>query len=39
VGALIVLVGLKTILDLALHLREHDPQARPTRIEEAGRPG
>jgi hypothetical protein len=39
IGALVVLVALKTILDLALHLREHDPQARPTRIEEAGRPG
>jgi hypothetical protein len=38
VGALVILVGLKTILDLALHLREHDPQARLTRVEEAGRP-
>jgi hypothetical protein len=38
IGALVILVGLKTILDLALHLREHDPQPRPTRIQEAERP-
>lgn len=38
IGALVILVGLKTVLDLALHLREHDPQARPTRIEAADRP-
>jgi uncharacterized protein DUF6498 len=38
IGALVVLVVLKTALDLALHLREHDPQPRPTRIEEADRP-
>jgi hypothetical protein len=38
IGALAILVGLKTVLDLALHLREHDPQRRPTRIEETGRP-
>ena len=38
IGLLVALIALKTALDLALHLREHDPQARPTRIEEAGRP-
>ena len=38
IGLLVALIVLKTALDLALHLREHDPQARPTRIEEAGRP-
>ena len=38
IGALVILVGLKTVLDLALHLREHDPQPRPTRIQEAERP-
>ena len=38
IGALVILVGLKTLLDLRLHLREHDPQPRPTRIEETDRP-
>jgi hypothetical protein len=38
IGALVVLVVLKTVLDLALHLREHDPLPRATRIEEADRP-
>jgi hypothetical protein len=38
IGLLVALIVLKTALDLALHLREHDPQSRPTRIEEAARP-
>jgi hypothetical protein len=38
IGALVILVVLKTVLDLALHLREHDSQPRPTRIEAADRP-
>jgi uncharacterized protein DUF6498 len=38
IGALMILVGLKTLLDLWLHLREHDPRPARTRIEEAGRP-
>jgi hypothetical protein len=38
IGALVVLILLKTALDLRLHLREHDAQPRPTRIEEPDRP-
>jgi hypothetical protein len=38
IGALVVLIVLKTALDLRLHLREHDTQPRPTRIEDPDRP-
>jgi hypothetical protein len=38
IGLLVALIVLKTALDLALHLREHDPEARPTRIEVAAPP-
>jgi hypothetical protein len=39
IGALVVLVVLKTLIDLRLHLREHNGRTRPTRIEDAGAPG
>jgi hypothetical protein len=38
IAALVVLIVLKTALDLRLHLREHDTQPRPTRIEDPDRP-